>query len=376
MSREIINNNEQILTSETVADCPMKVAIRGAGGLLGHRLLRAILRTQDDMEVDCVILGTDEPSFRRLQSACRRLSELPKFKVFIDARRRLINDLIKDWDSPWELQPLDQAWNELKKMDAIVDTAIVPGHDKMKDFLESYSVRHPVIHQSGIYPKYNLIAPPFEPDPKPANLNYRQGDCLISGIAPILFPFKEIVEHVDLRLLVQRQSRLNDYTLRDNLDDIIINPNLEDRVKDEVSNLMPNVEPGDIEISVFESPGHDYYMCEFKLCFTESVTREEILDKLENQPRVLVAPKEIPISTGQLQQQLREPNMENGSPLQPVVCFSCPGGIKVNGKVVTIRAAFYSKAITMLPNIDSIRGLVRKMTLEKAMRITDCEFGF
>ena len=78
---------------------PISVAIRGAGGLLGHRLARAIMQTQDDMRLDAVILGTDQESFRRLQSACRALKHPPNFRIFIDAKQREVRRLMAAWAS-------------------------------------------------------------------------------------------------------------------------------------------------------------------------------------------------------------------------------------------------------------------------------------
>lgn len=355
---------------------PLRLALRGAGGLLGHRLLRTILSREPEMQVIAVILGTDEPSFRRLQSACRALPKPPDFKVLVDARRQAISELTRTWDSPWTLEPLNQSWGELKRTDALVDTAIVPGHDAMRHFLAHYGERRPVIYQSGTYPAHQLVAGPFEPPRNEGDCNYRQGDCLLSGIAPVLFPFAPHIEHIDLHLLVQRQKRLNDYTLRDNLDDGKITPDLLRRVKDEVLQLLPHLEKEDVSIGVFEVPGLDDYICDFKLVLDTPQTREEVLHTLKQQPRLFVAPKEIPISTGQVRQRLREPYLENGHPLQPIVCFEHDGGIEVEGRELTLRATFYSKAITMLPNIDAIRALVRGMTLKKAMEQTDQNVGF
>lgn len=354
-------------------DSKINVAIRGAGGLLGHRILRTIERTQGDMRVGSVVLGQDRESFDRFASVYR-LSE-NEVRIFVDARRREISRLTDEWSSPWPLEPLDQSFGELMQADAIIDSAIVPGDDHLRDFYARYEKEKPIVFQSGTYPLHQPVAPPFEP-PVSASRDYRQGDCLVSGIAPVIHALRDSIRTIGLTLLVQRQTRLQDYTLRDNLDDIIMNPNLEARVREEVGALLPSIEKEEISAMVFESPGHDYYACIFRMELKEAADQEEILSKLRQSPRVAIAPPSIPISTGQLQQGLREQLVESGTPLQPIVCFSCPGGIEVSGKKVTLRMAFYSKAITMLPNIDAVRGLVKGIPMIDAMKITDKQYGF
>ena len=155
-----------------------------------------------------------------------------------------------------------------------------------------------------------------------------------------------------------------------------MDPNLEDRVKEKVSGLLSQLDKKEISAMVFEVPGHDYYACIFRFQSSQPIDRSDILDTLKEQPRVAIAPPSIPISTGQVQQKLREQLMENGIPLQPIVCFYCPGGIEVKNGEITLRMAFYSKLITMLPNIDTVRGLVKKMPMIEAMRLTDEYYGF
>lgn len=357
---------------------PIKVAIRGAGGLLGHRLLREILNSQSDMDISAVVLGTDEESFLRFESALYGLAERARdIKIFIDATREDIQALMKKWKTSLELLPLDQSFGELKKTDAIIDTAIVPGKDSLVDFYRKYSAKKPIIYQSGTYPLHTPLAPPFEPpETENGSLMFRQGDCLVSGIAPILYPIRDSVKNIRLGLVVQRQTRLNDYTLRDNLADTIMDPKLENYVKETISGLFSNLGKDDIKAIIFQIPGLDYYLCTFEFDLLEPMNRDQLLGILKNQPRIKLAPPSIPISTGQLEQKLREQHISLNIPLQPIVCFTCPGGIEVEGNKVVIRAAFYSKLITMLPNIDSVRALVRKIRMDESMRQTDKNIGY
>lgn len=355
----------------------IEITLRGAGGLLGHRLFRTIANTQRDMKVANVILGTDEESFRRFESVYAT-AQHSDVRVFMDATRAHIAELLREWKSEMPVLPMNDSFHFLKKSDVIVDTSIISGKDNFRDFADGFSRRKPIIYQSGTYPSHQLTAPPFEAGKmdEDAEKRYRQGDCLLSGIAPMLYPLREMIEKVDLTLLVQRQKRLHDYTLRDNLSDIIMNPDVENRVKEEVAQLLPEVGSEHVQAMVFEVPGHDYYACMFRLRLTQLITREEILALLQHSPRVKVAPDSIAISTGQVEQKLREQHLETGIPLQPIVCFSSPGGVEVSGNEVTLRIALYSKAITMLPNIDTVRGLVRGMPMIEAMRQTDQYCGF
>ncbi|MBT3704940.1 hypothetical protein HOG17_04140 [Candidatus Peregrinibacteria bacterium] len=357
---------------------PIKVAIRGAGGLLGHRLLREILNSQPDIDVSAVVLGTDEDSFRRFEIARYGLDEKEKdIKIFIDTSRKNIRKLKGAWGTSFELLPLDQSFGELGKTDAIVDTAILPGKDNLADFYRTYSAKKPIIHQSGTHPLHAPIAPPFEPPgTEDGSLNYRQGNCLVSGVAPILNAVRSKITDIRLGLVVQRQTRLNAYTLRDNLADTIMDPTLEEYVKETVSGLLPSLDKDNIEARVFQVPGLDYYLCTFEFNLSESVSRDQFLEILRNQPRIKFAPASIPISTGQLEQKLREQCISLNIPLQPIVCFTCPGGIEVEGQKVVVRAAFYSKLITMIPNIDSIRALVRGISMEESMKQTDENIGY
>lgn len=357
------------------ASNPIRLALRGAGGLLGHRLLRTILATQPDMAVPYVILGPDTESFRRFEGAMRGLRHPKEIEVFVDATRDRLRTLAQEWNSPWPLQRQDQAFGKLMKMDAIVDAAIVPGKDGLKNFYDDFSRSKPIVFQSGTYPQHHLASPPFGPMPLAEGpYTYRQGDCLLSGVGPLIFPFRERIRKLDLHLLVQRQKRLNDYTLRDNLDDLIVTPGLEDRVKREVHELLPHLDESCVEASVFEVPGHDYYLCEVKVRLAEPLTEEDFLETLRGQPRVTVLPPTIEISTGQVQQLIREPLIENGRRLKPILVFSCPGAVRIRDNQLLFRAAFYSKAITMLPNIDTVRSVVRGMTPLEAMRQTDAYY--
>ncbi len=354
---------------------PIRLALRGAGGLLGHRLLRTILATQPDMAVPYVILDTDTASYRRFEGAMRGLRNPTEIEVFVDATHDRLRTLQTEWNSPWPLQPQDQVFGKLMGVDAIVDTAIVPGKDGMKDSYDHFSQSKPIVFQSGTYPRHHLAASPFGLMPLTEGPHtYRQGDCLLSGVGPLIFPFRERIQKLDLHLLVQRQKRLNDYTLRDNLDDLIVTPGLEDRVKREVHELLPHLDESCVEASVFEVPGHDYYLCEVKARLTEPLTEEDFLETLRAQPRVAVLPRTIEISTGQIQQLIREPLIENGRRLKPILVFSCPGAVRIRKKKLLFRAAFYSKAITMLPNIDTVRSLVRGMAPLEAMLQTDAYY--
>ena len=331
------------------------LALRGAGGLLGHRLLRTILTTQPDMRITSAILGTDEESLRRFSSVYELLK--PDLRIFVDAERKTIDRL----HSTLPLEPLDQAFGVLAKTDAIIDAALIQGKDRLAGFYASY--HNPVIHQSGAYPLHTPVVLPFLPQEAQ---HYRQSDCLLSGIGPVLFPLRDIIERADLYILVQRQKRLNDYTLRDNLSDISVDPDLEKRIKQSIETLIP----AEVNVVTYEVPGHDHYLCTLQLQLSEAIEKEDLLARYSAMPRIKIAPESMPVSTKNVEQ-LREQYVETGTPLQPIILF--PEG---RGKRITLRATFYSKAITVLPNIDVARTLVAKMDPLHSMRITDAQYGF
>ncbi|MGE3340557.1 MAG: hypothetical protein AB7J46_01255 [Candidatus Altimarinota bacterium] len=243
----------------------------------------------------------------------------------------------------------------------------------MTDFYDHFSKKKPVIFQSGTYPEHHSIAPPFESPLQSEIKKFRQGDCLISGIAPILAALKKHIRALSISLIVQKQNPLNEYTTNDNLFDIFTNPTLESYVKNVVGELLPNTK---VSTDVSEIPGHDYYRCTLRIKLTEVTTREEILGILQHQPRVKIAPAEIAISTGEVKQRLQEQHLERGAKLEPIICFSCPGGVQVDDDEAVIKIAIYSKAITVLPNIDSVRALTQNISMLDSMRLTDEQYGF
>lgn len=351
----------------------VNIALRGAGGLLGHRLLRTIMSTQPDLRVNAVILDTHEQSFRRFESLFQTREFPNDLKIYIDATRAKLADFQDKMKPKCELIPLDQANGDLSKCDAILDATIIRGKDNLEDFYNHYSKRKPVIFQSGTYPNNTLVSPPFESGESELK-RYRVGNCLLSGISPVLKLLQNRTRSMALTFVVQRQTTLNEYTTNDNLSDIISNPETDDFLEKNMRELMPELD--EFHAETFEIPGHDYYRCNIRIKLAQKTTREEILDELEDCPRVHLAPTSLPISTGQVKQLLKEQIEENGGKLEPIICFSCPGGVEVKGEFLNIKVAIFSKAIAVLPNIDAVRGFCTGMPMLESMRITDEQFGY
>lgn len=353
---------------------PIRLAIRGAGGLLGHRLLHTILSTQRDMVVQCVILGTDDLSFTRLRSVLAEFSA-PKtdpIKIFVSATGQKIQELMERWDSPWPLEPLNQGHGAINNTDAIIDTAIIQGRDPLTTVYEENGQRKPIVFQSGTYPHHQLITPPFgEPVKAKAMQSYRQGDCILSGVAPALFGIREHIKHLDLRFNVQKQRPSSGHSTRDDLDAFCMDSEIQDRSLAQLASLFPKLSPKNFDVSVIEAPGHDYYFCEVRAVLNKSMTREEFLACVREQPRVAIIPEYIPMDTGQVKKYLLDPAMYSGKKLPPVLVFSGPGAIQTRGRKLIFRVAIYSKMIAVLPNIDSVRALVRRIPFIEAMRQTD-----
>ncbi|TSC58615.1 MAG: glyceraldehyde-3-phosphate dehydrogenase (NAD(P)) [Candidatus Peregrinibacteria bacterium Greene0416_19] len=330
------------------------------------------------MRVRCVVLSTDQESYQRFRQTAMVLDERrhldPALTLLIDARQREAQSLGSSWVGPWQLKPLDQGFNELQQTDAIIDASILKNGDSLAGFYEQYSLTRPVIRQSGTYPAYHSLAPPFEPRLQAdAPHQYRQGDCLVSGVVPVLHAFRGDLQHVLMIVAIQKQQRLNDYTLRSNLEEFRIDCRLNAMVERYLRDLMPTTA---FRVKTIQVPGHDYYLCDCEMTLRNTIPYDDLIDRLRQQPRLALLFSPMPISTSALQHLIHEQRTENGIPLQPIICFAHRDHLNIDGPQCTLRFAIYSKAITVLPNIDSARALCTRMPMINAMRRTDEYAGF
>jgi len=342
----------------------IRVGIRGISGLLGSRLALAVAR-QPDMEVVVGIGKNDATLTRliRLEQMLRKQGRTLAGTLCLDEPHAVVQS-VNDQYRPIQFIAADQLALH-KHCDIIVD-ATGPGVSKR--YSEQYqSYRIPVILQSGEFPRGTLIAPPLS-SMADGNL-WRQGDCCLSGLMPVLALFKNEIVTGRINIVMQYSQILNDFPTDQRIQATYRRPDLTEQLEQQLSMLLGTAE---FSVDVLQVPALDYYTASIALEMQRPFSGQELNARFQKNPRMCLANSSIN-STNEIDHHLREPLRAMGADLAPIVVYgsSMKPVIGHQNTCIRFQVSFYSRLIAVLPNIDTIRMLARGVPAQEAMRITD-----
>ena len=338
-------------------------------GLLGKRLAREIQKNPD-IEITFGIVKNDETLKRFLYGPFEDdMTWITNIPMYLDEGRAKVREM-NGLQQKIRFAPTDQI-NLGKKCDILVDTAAPGSRTKWDQRYEHF--KKPVIIQSGEYSYGRLIAPPLIEETKTQGNIYRQGDCILSALSPILTPLKSVARKIRVNILMQYDQRLQDYTTNQRINALYLRDDLERRLEGELKSLFNEQEI--IMENVIQKPGLDYYLATLHLDTNKPISGKDIRQILEERPRIKIAPDGM-TSTYEIDHLLREEAHALGRDISPIVLYSSDlNDSQLKKKDIRIRATIYSKLIAVLPNIDAIRILARNMEPLTAMRTTDYYAG-
>ncbi len=329
----------------------LRVGIRGISGLLGTRLAERI-QQESDMEVSVGTAVNDktlERFFARsgylVQKGKQPLAQL----LLIAGKHREVESLN---DKGWVCEPLDQH-SLYRECDVLVD-ATGPGVS-VRFERNDLASGIPIILQSGEFPRGRLIAPPVVQQGQ--SRFYRQGDCVLSGIAPIVAALAESLnlESLDISVLMQYSSPLRDYPTSQRICATYLRSDIALQLQSELRQLFPTIATR--VNPVLQVPGLDYYTVTFSVKVKSPVSGHDLLAALKTSQRTFVSDEEVS-STYQIDHYLRESMA--GSELPPIGIYSQfvePKEAQASTSLV-ICASLYSRLMAVLPNIEAIRMVI------------------
>jgi len=342
---------------------PVRVAIVGALGNLGSRL--AIALSQDPaFNLAVGVVQPDDNLIRALSA----LETNPELKSIIWAEEMFMaerHQKVRNWNARQSLikfKPVDQL--SLKNScDVVIDVTNYGSRELMRQYLD---FKCPVILQSGAKIG-NLISPPLVLPS--ADGIYRQGDCLVSALIPVLSAFNGLTS-IRMHLIKQYGEQLGDYPTYQRLNATYLCPDVVKYLMRELSQLLPEVR---LEVEgVYQIPGLIYYTATLILELDQAISGADLRNKLGSQPRLKVVGDQI-TSTYDIDYYLQARLQMAGSSLPPIIVYGStlkPGKDEV-AKRVYLQLAIYYKLIAVLPNIDALRILCLGEDPQTAMRRTD-----
>lgn len=339
-------------------DDRIRVCIRGMSGLLGSRLALAI-NQQPDMVVTAGICKDD----KSLQRLLKRKRKLPP--LYLDEKHKVVDR--RNAESSLTFLPASQL-NLKKTCDVVVDATSPRSKDwsgKYRDFGK------PVIMQSGEYPKGTLVAYPLFEE---GDGVYRQGDCIMSALAPVLAAYRDVMTKVRVHVVMQYNEYLQDYPTNQRIHSTYLGDELADQLGSELQVLLPEVDV--VMEGLLNIPGLDYYTITLHLDTSVPLSARDLGQFLAGTPRVLVTPSDV-TSTYEIDHFMREEARAYGKDIPPVVVYGkdfVDDTVKMTDH--RIRVTVYSKLVAVLPNVDAIRILASGVDPLTAMEITDRYAGF
>lgn len=353
----------------------IQVGIRRAAGLLGSRLGHAI-RAASDMDLTVGVVLPD----RTLDAVLNRCQIIGGYNRSL-ARQMYIQALkqsgeresavVRRLNKAQELVHFEGAsqLNWKKSCNVIVDTAYPAGKET---FAEQY--RHfpgIILLQDGATPEGRLIVPPLMVENQGTQTNvYRMGDCILSGIVPLLYPWREMASRIRVHMVTQFDGKEADYLITERAHAFYVRTDLRNKVEDDLSILFPHQE---VSVqTVVQIPSLLHYQATLEIDLRRSISHEEVKRLLQEMPRVQVMPAAVS-STYDIN---LARSFEDTIP--PVMVFECAlhPCVGERSNVVRIVAAIYYRTAAVLPNIDAIRILTCGTDPIAAMKQTDNDLGF
>lgn len=345
----------------------IRVAVRGASGLLGSRFLAAVGRTAD-IRVTAGIVKND-PTLTRLIERCAfggplERQALPE-KLYLDENSEIIERLNKEHVGLIAFRPLREL-NIAASCDVVIDAAMGKDHVLQPQY---NTFPGPIILQDGEYPRGRLIAPPLIAPAQGGN-RYRQGGCLLSGLAPILHAFRDDLRQVRLHVVMQYDGRDTDFLITERTNTFRLADHYRPRMEEELKQLLPRTQTQ--VVSVIQIPGMLHYTVTLELELSGSAASAAIRQHLAEQPRLRLLPDSV---TGTYEINLARVLDER---IPPILVFG--GSIATtpySGRtLVRLTLALYYRTLAVLPNLDAIRILCQGYEPLEAMRQTDRDLGF
>jgi len=337
-------------------------------GLLGSRIALAIGKSSD-MEVSTGIVKSD-PTLRSALSAFKQLPEgirkriVPE-RMYLDDKHATVRELNASQDVV-RFEPADQL-NVAKECDALIDAAS-PGSSQK--WMERYTTSNrTVILQSGEYPHGSLIVAPVVKD-RNAKI-HRQGDCVLSGIVPVLASLAPLAARITMHILTQYTEKLNDYTTDQRLGTVYLREEIKEQLETELVPMFP--ETNLTLLGVTQASGLSFYTATLLVETREALSGQQLKELLSGKPRIRVVPDIR--STFEIAHYKEIVEAFDGK-VQPITVFG--SGLNSNEKTTMhrIMIAIDYRYIAVLPNIDAVRMLASGMDGEQAMKVTDRDMNF
>lgn len=294
--------------------------------------------------------------------------KLPKY-LYLDANKDVVKTLNKS-QSKVKFKHIDQL-NLSNVCDIVIDTTPSGNGSIWRKRYADFD--NHVIFQSGAFPYGALISPPFLRK-KSTEKFFRQGNCIISALSPILYTFNDLIESAKINVVMQYTGKLSvDIPTTQRIIATYLNESLLQQMNSELQFLFPSKT---IELTdLYQVPSLDYYSLSLHFVFKEKLTNKRIRKLLIDTPRVFVAPQTVS-STYEIDHYLREQAKESGNDFPPITVYGCDLTDNMKRRNIKLRLAIHSRSIAVLPNIDAVRMLVNEEDPVEAMRKTDTFAGF
>lgn len=350
----------------------IRVGIRGVAGLLGSRIAAAMQKTNDmSLEVGVVLPDrTLETVLNRGQFLPQSQGALPKqLFVQIPNHKGRESEIVHQLNARKQVhfRGVSQlSWR--KSCDIVIDNAYPAGKEVVEEQYRTFSGI--VILQDGAAPEGRLIVPPLiAPDANQGN-RYRMGDCILSGLVPVLYPLRDIAKTVRVHLLTQFDGRESDYLISERAHAFYVRDDLRTKVAQDLGKLFPDQEI-DVE-AVIQIPSLLHYQFTLHVELRETITHDDLRCRLKTMPRIRLAPSGV---TSTYDVNLARSFSDE---IPPIVVFesSLEPGVVDSSRMVRLVAAIYYRTAAVLSNLDAIRILAQGMDPIKAMRQTDRDMGF
>lgn len=349
----------------------IKVCIRGLAGLLGSRIAQCIARNPDlkltagivkkDWTLQNVFATMDTCSEGVVKGLCPEA-------LYLDEKHSVVREVNKA-QTHLKFEPADQL-NLGSSCDLVVDVS-APG--TLNSWWNKYcELGKPVILQSGEYPKGRLISLPLVEAENGKDRNiYRQGDCILSGISPVLAHLKPVMKNLTMHVVTQYTDKLGDYPTDLRLSAAYYREDVQKQIEGGLKELL---DCSFMIMGVVQIPGISYYTISLSVETKESITGLQLRDMLIDRPRIRIVPGLN--STFEIEQFHKERVHAIGRELPPISVFGADLNSDEKKKTFRIGIALDYKPLVALANIDAIRAIGLGLSGEEAMRITDGNMGF
>lgn len=344
---------------------PVRIGLRGFGGLLGSRFVEACSKIPDF----CLTVG-----IMRRDATLTRLIERCEFTVCgkppILAQQMYLDEADKIIDEVNQISRGTTIFLPLRELDlnascdVVVDAASAGRNHSLQSHYQNFA--GPVIYQDGEFPRGRLISPPLVAKTQAGN-RFRQGGCFLSGVVPALAAISDMFSSVRIQLVMQDDGRESDFMIGERVNTFRVRDDYRPRMQDELSQLFPGKEM--IVESVIQIPSMLHYAVSLTLRSDRPFAASEIRERLASVPRIRVLPDSVQSTYALNLWRVLDDR------IPPILVFGSSIEVE-NRSTARLKLALYYRTLAVLPNIDAIRILVGDMDPKQAMKQTDKYLGF